>query len=274
MIRPHHPRPLNRLGKSLAPLLTRAFMRGPLVQAVPLLETYLAIIQGKGSGTGWDLQGEVNVAVSHIHRPDAVILDVGANTGDWSVHLLQALGSPQCRIIQIEPSAHCCSILRALDLPQATCIEAAVGDRPGIATLYSPEPGSALASLYPRRDSYHQSYTLKEEKVKVVTIDGVIADFGIDVVDFLKLDVEGHELAALHGAQESLVSRRIKALTFEFGSGNINSRTFFHDFWDMLSPLGYTIKRMCPGGILIPIEEYYEDLEYFRGVSNYLAVLE
>jgi FkbM family methyltransferase len=241
---------------------------------IPLLETYLAIIQGKGSGAGWDLQGEISVAVAHIRRPDAVILDVGANTGGWSVRLLHALGSPECRIIQIEPSPHCCSILRALDLPQATCIEAAVGDRPGTATLYSPEPGSELASLYPRRDSYHQAYTFTEESVEVVTIDGVIADFEIDVVDLLKLDVEGHELAALHGAQESLVSRRIRALTFEFGSGNINSRTFFHDFWDMLSPLGYTIQRMCPGGVLVPVEAYYEDLEYFRGATNYLAMLE
>ena len=90
----------------------------------------------------------------------------------------------------------------------------------------------------------------------------------------MKLDVEGNELAVLRGSQESLKTKRIKALTFEFGSGNINSRTFFHDFWDVLKGYGYTIKRICPGGILLEIAEYYEDLEHFRGVTNYLAIAE
>jgi FkbM family methyltransferase len=40
--------------------------------------------------------------------------------------------------------------------------------------------------------------------VKVVTIDEVMAECSIDVLDFLKLDVEGHELAALRGASKSL----------------------------------------------------------------------
>lgn len=51
-------------------------------------------------------------------------------------------------------------------------------------------------------------------------------------------------------------------------------RTNFHDFWDILQGYGYTIKRICLGGILLKIETYYEDLEYFRGVSNYLATFE
>jgi hypothetical protein len=61
-------------------------------------------------------------------------------------------------------------------------------------------------------------------------------------------------------------------LTFEFGSGQINSRTFFHDFWDLLQPLGFALRRICPGGRTVPVDEYYEDLEYFRGVTNYLAL--
>jgi hypothetical protein len=90
----------------------------------------------------------------------------------------------------------------------------------------------------------------------------------------MKIDTEGHDLAVLEGSQLSLEAKRIRALTFEFGSVNINSRTYFRDFWEYLRPLGYKIKRLCPGGRLIPIREYYEDLEYFRSVTNYLAVPE
>ena len=34
----------------------------------------------------------------------------------------------------------------------------------------------------------------------------------------------------------------------------------------------FLVKRICPGGSLVTIEEYYQDLEYFRGATNYLAV--
>lgn len=53
---------------------------------------------------------------------------------------------------------------------------------------------------------------------------------------------------------------------------NIDSRTFFRDYWDLLNPLGFSIFRIAPGGILIQIREYREELEYFKIVSNYVAV--
>ena len=272
MIRPHHPGLLNRIGKAAAPVLARIIMTTSLRQLIPLFETYLAIIQGKGSGTGWDVQGEVSCAVSHIQRPDPVIFDVGAHKGAWSVCCVNALRSSKYRLFQFEPSEHCSAILRSLNLPQTTVIQAAVGDRRGIGTLYSPDPGSPLTALHPRRDSFCQGYNLIEEKVQVVTIDDAMEEFKVDTVDFIKLDIEGNELAALRGARNSLKAKRIKALAFEFGSGHINSRCYFRDFWDLLQPHGYVINRICPGGILLPIEEYYEDLEYFRGVTNYLVV--
>lgn len=110
---------------------------------------------------------------------------------------------------------------------------------------------------------------------KVVTLDSVIASERIEFVDFAKLDIEGHELFALRGAREALAERRIGALSFEFGSGNVNSRTFFRDYWDLLIPAGFRISRITPGGrrVPVPVPVYYEDLEYFRGVSNYVAEL-
>ena len=80
-------------------------------------------------------------------------------------------------------------------------------------------------------------------------------------------------LFALRGATHALSQGIVRALSFEFGAGNVNSRTFFRDFWELLSPYGYGFHRICPGGTTLTISDYYEDLEFFRGVSNYLAVL-
>jgi FkbM family methyltransferase len=261
-------------GRALAPHLSRLLMRGRFAKLISLSESYLAYIQGKGSGTGWDIQDEASVAASYIHRQDPILFDVGAHHGKWSAEVLRLMGSDnKCQVFQFEPLKYNQEKLRSLDLPRATIIEAAVSDKPGKATFWAPDAWSPVASLYKRRDSQLQQYDFAPEEVIVVTIDEIIERFDIEAVDFMKLDVEGSELAVLHGSRKALQSKRITSMTFAFGAGNINSRTFFHDFWDLLTAYDYRIKRICPGGDLLDITAYYEDLEYFRGVSNYLATL-
>lgn len=270
MKKPHSATRLSWIGKRAAPSLSRILNRYPFRRFITLLSWFLAFVQGKGAGTGWDRKGEQKAASTYIRRPQPVVFDVGANTGEWSKAILENLGD-EYRLFQIEPTQHCCEILRALNSPNTTVIQAAAGETKGTATMFLPFPGSGIASLHARRDSYFQKYEYTEEKVQVARIDDILEEHQIDIVDLMKIDTEGHDLAVLHGAKQALSSKRILALTFEFGSGNINSRTFFHDFWDLLHPYGYQIERICPGGVLFPIEEYYEDLEYFRGVSNYVA---
>ncbi len=176
-------------------------------------------------------------------------------------------------MLLLEPAARFLQQLAERGLPRTTVIPAAAGDAAHSAVLNVPRSGQMIASLHVRRDSYFQQEQFEPQPVQVVTLDQVISAFDLDVVDFVKIDVEGHDLAVLRGARQSLQAGRVKALAFEFGSGNLNSRTFFHDIWDELRPLGFHLQRICPGGILLPIDEYYEDLEHFRGVSNYLAAL-
>jgi len=95
----------------------------------------------------------------------------------------------------------------------------------------------------------------------------------VEFVDFMKMDIEGHEVFALRGAKRALAAGKIGALSFEFGCGNINSRTFLHDFWELLTGAGFELWRITPGGKEIQIDDYYEDLEYFRGATNYIANL-
>jgi FkbM family methyltransferase len=50
--------------------------------------------------------------------------------------------------------------------------------------------------------------------VDTVTIDDIIKAQQIEFIDFLKMDIEGHELFALHGAKDALAERRIGAMLF------------------------------------------------------------
>ncbi len=181
---------------------------------------------------------------------------------------------PGAKIFMFEPQPACQKIISEKSISGSKLIPKAASATSGQAIkFFTNGETSGIASLHPRRDSYFSNERFATIEVDTITIDDMVADNALPSVDFMKIDVEGHELAVLTGARKSLEQGIIKALSFEFGSGNLNSRTFFHDFWDLLSPLGYKIFRILPSARLMPIPEYYEDCEYFRGVTNYIATL-
>jgi FkbM family methyltransferase len=265
---------LNKIGKAVAKPLSRLFANARTEQLSLLADAYLCILLGKGAGSGWALDVEVKAAAGAIHHPSPVIFDVGANTGEWS--LLMQQSCPQgSRFFLFEPQPACQKILEGIRIPNSMLIPHAVSSEAGqTLKLFVGKEASGLAALDQRRDSYFDGIAFSSIDVTTVTIDNVVQENGLDRIDLLKMDVEGHELSVLKGATRNLEQGRIKALTFEFGSGNINSRTFFHDFWDFLTPFGFEIYRILPSGRLMLIKEYYEDCEYFRGVTNYIAKLQ
>lgn len=259
---------INQLGKIVTPYLGRLAARRHLASFIDLTSAYLNFLLGKGAGTGWD-KGEELAASKFISNPEPVILDLGANCGEWTEGVRRLIGE-RGRWILIEPASKCCERLRKLRSVEV--LQVAVGEKAGTAQLYSPKDGSVLASLYFRQDTFIRGQTMESYEVSVATIDEILNERQIKIVDFAKMDLEGHELFALRGAEQSLRTHRIRVLSFEFGSSNVNSRTYFRDFWNLLTKYNYRIERICPGGKTMPVTEYYEDLEYFLGATNYIAI--
>lgn len=264
-------RTIARLAKSIVPRLAPIFSSARSQSAMSLSESAFAIIQGKGAGSGWDIEAEHKAALRFI-KPGATVLDVGANRGEWSTIVFNKFHG-NIRLFMFEPQEACCNCLRPLVDRGAVLIKAAVGETEGSSTLYTPGGTAGNASLHPRKDTYFDPHSFSPVAVNVISLDPFLDKNEIAEVDFMKMDIEGHELFVLRGAERAIATRRIKALSFEFGSGNINSRTFFRDYWDLLSGHHYLIYRLLPGGNLVQIHRYDEDLEYFRGVSNYIATL-
>ena len=64
-------------------------------------------------------------------------------------------------------------------------------------------------------------------RVEAITVDDYIAAKGFDIVDDMKVDVEGHEMAVIRGAQRAIEKGVIKAISFEFGHADISSQRTF-----------------------------------------------
>lgn len=74
--------------------------------------------------------------------------------------------------------------------------QAALGERPGRATLYSFGPGAGVNSFAPAVLEGSQS-----EEVEVMTLDSIANDAPVRLI---KLDIEGAEVHALRGAENLL----------------------------------------------------------------------
>jgi FkbM family methyltransferase len=139
------------------------------------------------------------------------IVDCGANIGITTL-FFKAL-FPEGRVLAVEAHPDTCRWLRANveanALQDVEIRPAAVADREGTVTLFSPEadPGSMVSSL--RRGSPHGAATVQ---VPAIRLSQLIRE----PVDFLKLDVEGAEYAVVRELVASGAIRWIREAVIEF----------------------------------------------------------
>lgn len=197
-----------------------------------------------------------------------VIFDVGASYGNYSI-LAHKLFGWKSDIYAFEPSVHAFDVLEGRVPGVVSPYNFGFSDKEEKTTLYGDVSGSGLGSLYDR-DLSHVGLEMKSrEIVHLRTIDDFCKEKEIKHIDFLKLDIEGHEIKALKGAKKMMENGNIGAIQFEFGGANLDSRTYFRDFWNLLSAK-YDMFRIVKDG-LQPIPEYAESLERFVN-TNFVAV--
>lgn len=221
--------------------------------------------------------GEINAiefALKNLQQQEITVFDVGGNMGEYTelwLKLSKAFAKT-VKIYTFEPSAKAFSVLseRFNNRPEVTLLPLGLSDKAGGGTLFADHAGSGLASLVKRDLAYSGINMNQSEAVTISTIDEVCAKYGIKHIDFLKMDIEGLEYAALLGAKQQLAAKKIKYLQFEFGGADIDARVFFKDFYNLLSQ-DFNIFRLLKNG-LEPITKYRELDEVFF-TCNYLAVL-
>ena len=96
--------------------------------------------------------------------------------------------------------------------------------------------GSGANSLYQRQGlegGWGLAAQSREEVVRLETLDGCCQRAEIQAIDFIKIDVEGHELEVLRGTTDILAKGGIRFIQFEYGGCNMDARVLLKDLFDL-----------------------------------------
>jgi FkbM family methyltransferase len=153
------------------------------------------------------------LASDHIE----LVVDVGANSGQYA-RLLRAAGYAGA-IESFEPISTPFDRLakRAAGDPLWGCHRLALGDGSQVTTINV--AGNSVSSSLLEMTELHQSQargsaTVTTETITMARLDDVADELFLgDERIFLKLDVQGYELAALRGAEETL--KQVRAIELE-----------------------------------------------------------
>ena len=137
--------------------------------------------------------------VCGVERGD-VVLDLGAYNGNSSIVFSRAAGTAG-RVYAFEPNPTTQAMLEG-NLLKASCENVEIvraGASDTVTTLGFSQGGAA--SLF--RDG-------GELKIPVTTVDAFVDERALATVNFIKFDIEGHELKAIEGARETISKFRPK----------------------------------------------------------------
>lgn len=268
---------LKRVRDEIGHLHYHSFRPGtmPLIDEVSMIQHMINDLQslvGYGTASEPYASGEkeaFHYALTRCHQEgEKIVFDVGAHEGEYLKTVERAGVKFHC----FEPEPGSFEKLRAAYAGTDGFFlnNFALSDFDGSAPLYAHQPGAAQAALDKPDFAYLGSEFKVMADVPVRSLASYCETTGIDQIDVLKIDTEGHELRILNAALGMIKNRRIHFIQFEFGICHVDTGNFFKDFWRLLSP-HYHISRIHPEG-LIPVEKYVQELEVFH-VANYLCEL-
>jgi len=187
----------------------------------------------RGYGQGWE--GMSLQLWRDLVPHSTVICDVGASDGVYAL-AAKAL-NPSAVVAAFEPQDPAFKLLEEnveLNGFKIIADPRAVSDATGTATMYDVVSQHGMSSLETRTDM-----ETVEVPVRTVRLDDFANENALTTIDLIKLDIEGHEPAAIRGLGKHLAMSRPPILV------EILSDSSGSEIWKLLQPLGYEAYRIA-----------------------------
>lgn len=166
----------------------------------------------------------------HLLRKEDQFIDVGANSGSYSILAGSVVGA---RVLALEPIPS--TYLRLVANFNLNCIESpsetmniALGSLPGSVYMTS--------SLDTTNQIVFDQNSVQSIKVDIKTLDLIASDL---VPTLIKIDVEGWETEVIRGGFETLQNPSLVALILELNDSGERYGYFDRDILEVLSDFGF-----------------------------------
>lgn len=177
-----------------------------------------------------------------LTEPGARVLDLGGFVGEFAL----AAAAHGCEVVSVEANPEQAQMLATSaelnHFDGLRVVHAAVGDRTGTVSFESRGPYGQIV--------HGDEPDSGLDRVTQLTVDDLVSALGWNHVDFVKIDIEGSEAAALDGAVRLLSAQDAPALLIE--SNTFVLRGLSPDPAALLrrvEEFGYSLYRVTPGGI-------------------------
>lgn len=156
-------------------------------------------------------------APGHVEKLRTVV-DIGANTGQWSSMLLSCV-TPE-KLIMVEPLPEAFTVLQRKfgSNPGVELHNLAIGERESLETLKVTRDITGASLLQPREEMravIGSNWTITSEvQVKMTTLDRLLVD--LHEVSLLKIDVQGYERSVVAGGAQTLQKTKFLLIELNF----------------------------------------------------------
>ena len=201
-----------------------------------------------------DQRAEIRALVGHLERGD-VAVDIGANKGAYLPSLARAV--PDGRVVAFEPQPPLAAYLEracaAAGLRNVVIEGIGISDHDGSRPLAVPGDGTSSQDASFEPEARARAGEGRTVEVPVRTLDGYFADESARI-GALKIDVEGHELSVLRGA-EKILTEHGPLLVCEIEARHLPDRDVVRVL-DWLRAAGYD-GHFVRRSRLVPIAEFH-----------------
>lgn len=218
--------------------------------------------------------GERNFILNVVSKlsKQLVIFDVGANIGEYTRTLVDLLDKckVEYKIHLFEPSQVTFGTLTNYlqNLHHLIFNKVGISDVEGDNNIYYDNEQSGLSSLYKRDLKSENIEVNKSEEITLIRLDNYIENNNIEHINYLKLDIEGHELFAIKSLGKYLNDEFIDVIQFEYGGCNLDSHTTLLDFYQLLEPLNFSMFKLMRNHLeRRPYNRKSDNFQY----ANYIA---
>jgi FkbM family methyltransferase len=233
--------PVRGPGRFIKPLLrweqARAGLRAPLGDATAVVSVEnppeLALLL-------WGFyEDDVVTTINLGLRRGATAIDVGANCGIITLAMCLAVGPRGC-VLAVDPSPAAIGRVEkqveANGFSNVTLACVALGDRSGCDQYF---PAAVGIGALPAVD--REFVMANPLDVRIETLDNLVKELGLQLIELVKIDSDGSEVSILYGARETLQTHR-PLLVLELYPDGLERRGFdAGDVATILREVGYEL---------------------------------